>query len=723
MRMRLLQLQFKLLRFVSLRVSCFPSLRSGQAVSKKRSGQKIDCFPSFYSGQAAALLAMTIASGKKCAEFFGLHRKDRLIALIGLSFFLAACQLKPSSAVETPAAIIPDPDPTQTSAAAVTETPAPELTSTPLPRQLSICLGREPKSLFLYDAVSSSAKSVLAAIYDGPFDRLAFQSQPVILEKLPSLQDGDVLFEPVSVAPGQALVDAYGNLNTLAEGVLYRPSGCFEQACAQAYAGGEAAQLDQWVIRFRLKGGVSWSDGNPLKADDSVYSYEVAEALYPAALPTLVQRTQTYQPLDDQTVEWRGVPGYLDGDIAGKFFSPLPRLAWAALKAEDLRTAEISTRQPLGWGAYQVVEWVGGDHITLQKNPFYFRSAEGLPAFDIITFRFVGSGSEAVEALVAGECDLVDPNAAQDVPLASLADLQNQGALQMTIQPNTAWEQLTFGISPLDDQRPRFFASAEVRRATALCLDRPALAAPLFAGKAEIAQAYLAESNPLFNAEAPAPAYDPAKAAELLASAGWLDLDNNPQTPRTSQGVAGLPDNVLFQVDYLVSLDEKQQAAAKQIQAALAACGIGVNIVTQDLQEYLAPGPEGPVFGRKFEMAQFAWSPALEPPCYLFSSDEIPGPYPEAAKGWGGVNASGYVNPAYDRLCRDGRFTLPEMAVHAQAYRQAQGILAEEVPAIPLYWHFKVLLTRPDVCGVSVDASTMDPFWNVEVYNYGEECK
>jgi peptide/nickel transport system substrate-binding protein len=648
--------------------------------------------------------------------------KKAFVSLFFSILFLAACQFNPSP-VELPTADIAASDPTEPPAAVPTEMPPLELTSTPLPRQLSICLGREPKSLFLYDAVSSSAKSVLAAIYDGPFEVKAYQPQPVILEKLPSLKDGDVLFEPAQVTQGQALVDAYGNLNTLAEGVLYRPSGCFEQACALAYTGGEVAQLDQWVIRFQLKGGLRWSDGNPLSVDDSVYSYEVAEVLYPAALPALVQRTQAYQRLDEQTVEWRGVPGYLDGDIAGKFFSPLPRLAWAALKAEDLRTSQISTRQPLGWGPYQVVEWSGGDHITLQKNPFYFRSVEGWPAFDILTFRFVASSTEAVEALLAGECDLVDPNALQDVPRANLADLQQQGVLKLVAQPNTAWEQITFGISSLDDQRPRFFASAEVRRAAMMCIDRPALVNQLLAGGAEVAQAYLPESHPLYNPEAPAPAYDLAKANELLAGAGWVDLDNNPQTPRTSQGVAGLPDNVLFQVDFLTSPDEAHQAAAKQVQAWLAACGIGVNIVTQESQEYLAPGPEGPVFGRKFDLAGFAWSPALEPPCYLFSSDEIPGSYPDYAKGWGGVNASGYANPEYDRLCREGRFTLPEMSTHALAYQQAQALLAEQVPAIPLYWHSKVLLARPDFCGLSVEASTIDPFWNIEAFDFGEACQ
>lgn len=610
---------------------------------------------------------------------------------------------------------MPTPEPTQAALLLLTETP--------LPRQLSICLGKEPQSLFLYQAVSSAAKSVLAAIYDGPFDRQGFQIQPVILVKLPALKDGDLFFELVTVNKGESIVDAYGNLNILAEGVAYRPSGCFEQSCAQTYTGDQPVQVDEWVIRFQLKSGLRWADGNPLKAEDSVYSYEVAAALYPAALPALIQRTKSYKALDELTVEWRGLPGYLDGEIASKFFSPLPRFAWGTLKADELSTAEISARQPLGWGAYQIMEWVGGDHITLQKNPYYFRQEQGLPYFDILTFRFVENGSEAVGALLAGECDLVEPNAVQDVPFPRLVELQQQGKLSVIRQPDTAWEQILFGIDSLDEQSPRFFASKDVRQAVALCIDRRTLVEQLFAGQRKVAWAYVSAASPLYNPQAAQNTYDPAKGRELLQNAGWVDADNNLQTPRTSLGVEGLPDGVPLQVDYLVSPDEERQAVAKFVQAALAECGIGVNILSREARQYLAAGPEGAVFGRRFQMAQFAWQAAWEPLCYLYLSDEIPGPYPDYPKGWGGANASGYANPEYDQACREGMFTLQEMPAHAQAYFRAQAILGEDLPAIPLYWHFKTILTRVDFCGVSVDASTQDVLWNIEGFNYGEGCR
>jgi len=655
--------------------------------------------------------------------FYRIARPDiPLVFLLVCVAFLPACQIN-SSPAGMPTSDLPTQERTSPPVINPTETPSPVLVETPLPRQLSICLSKEPKSLFLYDAVSPAARSVLAAIYDGPYDRQDFQIQPVILDKLPTLKDGDMLFEPKMVSPGESLVDAYGDLNTLDDGVVYRPSGCFEQSCVLTYTGDQPVQIDEWVIRFHLKSGLLWANGNPLKADDSVYSYEVAAALYPAALPTLIQRTQSYKQLDELTVEWRGVPGYLDADIAGKFFSPLPRLVWGMLKAEELRTAELTTRQPLGWGSYQIVEWVTGDHITLQKNPNYFRASEGLPAFDILTFRFVMNSSDALDALLAGECDLVDPNAVQDEPLARLAELQQQGKLSAIQQPDTAWEQILFGIDLLDDQSPRFFASKDVRQAIALCIDRQSLVEQLFSGQTDVAQAYIPAANPLFDTQAVQYAYDPAKAQELLQKAGWVDQDDNPQTPRTSQSVAGLPDGVALEVNYLVSPDEERQAAAGLVQASLAGCGIRVNLQTQDAQQYLAPGPEGPVFGRRFEMAQFAWPAVMEPPCYLYTGAEIPGPYPEYSKGWGGVNASGYTNPDYDQACRNGMFTLPEMTTHAQAYHQAQAILADDLPAIPLYWHFKIILTRPDFCGVKVDASTSETLWDIEVFNYGGDCQ
>ena len=139
-------------------------------------------------------------------------------------------------------------------------------------------------------------------------------------------------------------------------------------------------------------------------------------------------------------------------------------------------------------------------------------------------------------------------------------------------------------------------------------------------------------------------------------------------------------------------------------------------------QQLLASGPDGLVFGRQFDFAQYAWMTAIEPPCSLFLSTEIPGPYPDHLKGWGGVNASGYSNTQYDQTCLDALYSLPDMAQHAQEHADAQAIFAEDLPALPLYWHFRVSLTRPDFCGIDQQIITNSVFVDLESFNYGQDC-
>jgi peptide/nickel transport system substrate-binding protein len=646
-----------------------------------------------------------------------MHLKN-LFAVLLLAM-LAACRQD----ADLPTGLT-DQSPAATQPATVLVTDAPP-TATPLPempRLLTICMAQEPRSLFYYDAVSTAERGVLAAIYDGPFESIDFAVQPVIVEKMPALADGDALLQPAAVAPGDWLVDAGGQLVTLAEGIFYRPSGCAEQACAQTYTGDQPVQVDQLVLRFRLLTGLQWSDGIPLTAADSVYSYEVAHSLYPAAWPERVLRTQSYRALDEQTVEWIGVPGDQDGLYHTHFYPPLPQHAWGGLNSQELPSTELASRQPLGWGAYTIQEWVAGDHITLQRNLFYFRAAEGLPNFDTLVYRFVDSGEEALSALLAGECDLIDQTAMLESQVGQLSGLQAESRLALITQNTAAWDVLAFGITSLESGRPDYFGQAEVRRAVAQCIDRYTLAQSLSGGRMVVAESYVPPGHPLYNPEAAQYPYDPQVAADRLQATGWLDLDGDPDTPRTSLGVAGVPDGTAFVVDYLVSPDAQSQAAAQRIQGWLAACGIQADLVVQDPQIFLAAGPDAPVFGRQFDLAQFGWATAVEPPCDLYITNEIPGTYPEFSLGWGGVNAAGYSSAAYDQACANALYSLADQPLHTQAHAQAQALFAEELPALPLYWHSGLLVTRPDLCGISPASLTDGMLVDLEQVDVGEGC-
>lgn len=623
----------------------------------------------------------------------------------------------------------PVPDPVPGATPVATDSTSQVLPATPTatqtpppPRALSICLTQEPTSLFLYADSSQSARAVRQAIYDGPLDQVDYGFQAVILEKTPRLGDGDASLEPVQVAAGSLIVDADGQLATLSEGRRYLPSGCREASCAIAYSGNEPVMMDQLAVRFVLRPGVSWSDGTPLTAADSVYSYEVAQALYPQARAELIQHTESYQALDERSVEWRGVPGYVDPQYAGNFFHPLPEHAWQDVSPEELAQAETANRAPLGWGPYVIEEWVAGDHISLVKNEGYFRSSEGLPAFDRLVYRFITDGNEALLALQAGECDLIDEAPPEHYPQDELAQAEQAGKVSIVTRQDVAWEQLAMGIQPAEAGATTLLQAKETRQAIALCTDRQRMAETLLGGQSQVMHSYVAVGHPLFNADARRYDYDPQAGAELLQGIGWVDLDNDPNTPRQAQSVSGVFDGTPLQLQLLTLVGQEREQAAQIIQESLAGCGIGVEIRSLEAEELFAPGPEGPIFGRSFDLAQFGWTASLEPRCDLYTTAEIPGPYPQYSKGWGGANASGYSNPEYDQACLSARNSLPEEALYAASHQQAQAIFAEDLPVLPLYSRYRQVVARPDLCGLDVDSSVDSVLWNLEALDYAEGC-
>ena len=125
--------------------------------------------------------------------------------------------------------------------------------------------------------------------------------------------------------PGDQFVDRNGNIVDLVEGIEYAPAGCKQAECVEVFTGDMPVLMDQLSVRFTLRPGLLWSDGQPLQASDSVYSFEVASELFPAVRPDLIRYTDSYQALDERTVEWRALPGYRDATYATNFFTPLTR--------------------------------------------------------------------------------------------------------------------------------------------------------------------------------------------------------------------------------------------------------------------------------------------------------------------------------------------------------------------------------------------------------------
>jgi peptide/nickel transport system substrate-binding protein len=618
------------------------------------------------------------------------------------------------------------------------EPPAPEPDDT-----LTVCQSSEPASLYLYDGSSDLSKlHVLEAIYDGPMDTRTYAAQAVILEKIPSLADGDAVLNVATVGEGDTVVDASGNVVTLTVGTEIIPAGEMEPI---TYTSGDV-DLDQLVVTFTLQSGLTWSDGAPLTADDSVYAFNLLADPDTPADKFTVERTTSYIAVDDLTTRWTGLPGFKDQTFYLNFFGPAPEHVWSVFTAAELLEAEESSRAPLGWGPYVIDEWVAGDHISLHKNPTYFRAAEGLPQFDNLVYHFVGDDANAgLAALLASDCDLLTQSGSLNdstglySQTAFLLELAEAGLLEPASSTISTWEHLDFGIQHIsyDDgydggvsDRVDFFSDVRTRRAFAMCLDRQAAVDTALYGLSSVIDTYLPPEHPLYNPAIAHYDFDVNAAADLLNEVGWVDDDSDPATPRVAQGVAGVPDGTLLIVAYGTTDATLRQTVVPIYQQSLAECGIQVEVNYYPASEWFADGPEGLLFGRQFDLGEFAWLTGVQPPCDLYKSDGVPGPDggswipimdPNAGPqvfywGWSGQNETGYYNPTYAIACKAALASLPGQAAYTANHQEVQRLLAEDLPFVPLFLRYKLAAARPELTGFILDPTEASELWNIEAF-------
>ncbi len=645
-----------------------------------------------------------------------LHRPPQkfLALFVFLSMILSACQPRGE---ETPAP------------ASATLTPAPANTPTPLPsRILNICLGEAPNTLYPLGTPNAAARSVLAAIYDGPFDVVEYAYQPVILEKMPSLADRDAQINPITVSAGDEVVDAEGNPILLEAGARVRPAGCRSADCAVAFDGSNPIAMDQMFVEFELKPDLLWSDGTPVAADDSVYAFEIASHDDTPGSKFIFDRTLSYEAADESTIQWWGLPGFVDPTYQANFWMPLPKRLWSQFSASELQTADLSSRMPMGYGAYVIREW-GGDTLRLEKNPYYFRAAEGLPKFDELIFRVVPSADAAMSALIEGRCDLIDSSVALDAHVSLLLEMDRTGQAHAYFGETPTVEWLAFGIKPASydngyntatgGDRPDFFGDARLRQAVAHCLDRQKVADTALYGLVPVPDTYVSAKHPLRAASLATYPYDPGAGMKLLDTLGWRDHDNDPATPRRAQGVERVPTGAELTLNYLTTSAAQRRQVADILSQSLRACGIGVNVTHVSPIEFYAEGPLGPLFGRNFDIAVYAMSTLTAlPPCARFTTSEIP----STANRWVGTNVSGYSNPAFDAACALARQSLPDDAAHAENYRLTQALFAQDLPAIPLYNRIETAASRFDLCNFALDPTASSDLFAIETFDYGESC-
>jgi peptide/nickel transport system substrate-binding protein len=641
----------------------------------------------------------------------------RIILLVLVITMLAAC--RPPDDVDLPL----DMDGSGTESADVEPTPEP-----PPPKTLFVCLRQEPDSLYIYNDLyfagnsGVEANTILQAVYDGPIDIVDYQPTAVILDGLPNLARGeDARLEEVAVRSRELYFNPITlQPEVLAYGKEYLPSGCENTGCLETYQGGEVF-MPRMVVDFHLLPDLTWSDGSPLTARDSVYSYELDRHADSPTIKYMVDRTHSYEALDDGlSVRWTGIPGFIDSEYQTNFWHPLPKHVLEGFSPEELLTADEANKMILGWGPYQIESWTAGQQMVVMANPNYFRASEGLPKFDQVVFRFLDAGGEAaVQQLLTGECDILDESLISDDELAALIDLEASGELSIISGAGLFHYRMDFNLSPIgQDFDKDLFADVRTRQAIAGCIDRESIAQDLFFGLTSISNSYLSPEHPAYEDDLDFVAYDADAAQAVLDGVGWVDADGLPETARIAQGVPGVSFGTPLSFSFTTISGGFEEALAEQIQADLAACGIEMTIESLDVLTFREEWPDGPIFGRSFYTVGWAWPDWWTPVCEMFAGREIP-----TDTYAFGSNAGGFNNAVYNAACETILLGAPETQYYQDAVRISQEVFAQELPSILLLQAPRIMASNPQTCGLDFIPLAVSGLWNIEVVDMGESCE
>jgi peptide/nickel transport system substrate-binding protein len=167
----------------------------------------------------------------------------------------------------------------------------------------------------------------------------------------------------------------------------------------------------------------------------------------------------------------------------------------------------------VGTGPFVFKEWVTGDHVTLDKNPEYWNAAAGGPYLDSISVRFIGDSTATANALQAGDIDVAQILAPNDVPA-----LQADTNLQYFDRGSAC----NVGVLSMN-QTHKPFDNALIRRAVGHAINRQAIRDAFF-GETGVDPKGWAPPGTLYAAELDLPEYDPQKAKDLIAESGVTDL-------------------------------------------------------------------------------------------------------------------------------------------------------------------------------------------------------
>lgn len=467
---------------------------------------------------------------------------------------------------------------------------------------------------------------------------------------------------------------------------------------------------DGTSITWRLKEGVTWSDGEPFTSEDVKFTYDFVIA--PDAATTTVGNYQSIAAIDipdPQTVVItfnEPTPGWYTA-FCGIYGMILPQHVLADFTGSNARNAPFNLK-PIGTGAYVVDDFAPGDHVDYSVNPQY-READK-PFFQTVNLKGGGDATSAARASIqTGEADYAWN---LQVPANVLTSLQEGGTGQLIIYPGVNVERILINFtdpntevngerSHLGTPHP-FQADLNVRRAYALAVQRDVIANELY-GPAGVTTANLLVAPPRFTSQNTSWEYDLAGAGQLLDEAGWT---RGPDGLRARGGI-------LMQIVYQTTVNPLRQQEQEIVKASLEQLGIRVELKAVESGVFFSSDAGNPDTAAHFyaDIEMFTNGPTTPYPTdYMVSWWGDPSNICQKENQWSGSNYERWQNAEYDAAYQQARVELdPDR--QAELFIRMNDLVVNEVVEI-------ALVARNGVSGAAMDLANLNLSpWTSELWN------
>jgi peptide/nickel transport system substrate-binding protein len=368
----------------------------------------------------------------------------------------------------------------------------------------------------------------------------------------------------------------------------------------------EPALAKSWKISadglrytLTLREGLKFSDGHPVNMEDVLFTFRVYldEGVHATQRDLLIVggKPIVVHKIDTQTVEFILAKPYGVGERLFDGMAILPRhlleTAYKEGKLAQSGALGVAANQWAGLGAFRLKEYIAGQRLVLERNPYYWKTDEQgtrLPYLDEIVFLFVPSADAQVLRFQSGETDMISRLGAENFAVLSR---QARHSAMTDAGPGLEYNFLFFNLNELSEKAPaemagkqRWFRSEKFRQAVSLAIDREAIVRLVYQGRGAALWGPVTPGNARWaNAAIRYPGRSLDRSHQLLAQAGFRLANGDNSEPRLVDA-DGRP--VEFSIITSSSNADRAKMAAL-VQDDLKQLGMRVQVVPLELRSLI----------------------------------------------------------------------------------------------------------------------------------------